>query len=94
MISSYAYQVGLIIGQRDRSVGITAVLVGIIGGGQRLFPSLQMIMRQGRGSEATEDVFCLQAKKPLPSRSYERRVPKKKKNHHFSVPGMFVSVSV
>ena len=34
------------------------------------------IMRQGRGSEATEAVFCLQAKKPLPSGSYERRVPK------------------
>ena len=35
-----------------------------------------IIMRQGRGSEATEAVFCLQAKKPLPSGSYERRVPK------------------
>ena len=33
-------------------------------------------MRQGRGSEATEAVFCLQAKKTLPSGSYERRVPK------------------
>ena len=35
-----------------------------------------IIMRQGRGSQATEAVFCLQAKKPLPSGSYERRVPK------------------
>ena len=35
-----------------------------------------IIMRQGRGSEATEAVFCLQAKKPLPSGSYERRLPK------------------
>ena len=35
-----------------------------------------MIMRQGRGSEATEAFFCLQAKKPLPSGSYERGVPK------------------
>ena len=34
-----------------------------------------IIMRQGRGNEATEAVFCLQAKKPLPSGSYERRVP-------------------
>ena len=31
---------------------------------------------QGRGSEATETVFCLQAKKPLHSGSYEHRVPK------------------
>ena len=28
------------------------------------FTSL-LVMRQGRGSQATEDVFCLQAKKPL-----------------------------
>ena len=41
-----------------------------------LLPSNRLIMRQGRGSEATEAVFCLQAKKPLPSGSYERRVPK------------------
>ena len=33
-------------------------------------------MRQGRGGKATEAVFCLQAKKPLPSGSYERRLPK------------------
>ena len=30
-----------------------------------------IITRQGRGSEATEAVFCLQAKKPLHSGSYE-----------------------
>ena len=41
-------------------------------------------MRQGRGSEATEAVFCLQAKKPLHSGSYEHRVPKKQ-NKTFSV---------
>ena len=33
-------------------------------------------MRRGRGSEATKAVFCLQAKKPLHSGSYEHRVPK------------------
>ena len=44
-----------------------------------------IIMRQGRGSEATEAVFCLQAKKPLPSGSYERRVPKKKKKQQQSI---------
>ena len=30
-----------------------------------------LVMRQGRGSEATEAVFCLQAKKTLHSGSYE-----------------------
>ena len=35
-----------------------------------------VLMRQGRRSEATEDIFSLQAKKPLPGGSYERRVPK------------------
>ena len=35
-------------------------------------------MRQRRGSEATEAVFFLQAKKPLHDRSYEHRVPKMK----------------
>ena len=34
------------------------------------------IMKQGRGSEATEAVICLQAKNPLPSGSYERRMLK------------------
>ena len=43
-----------------------------------------IIMRQGRGSEATEAVFCLQAKKLLHSGSYEHRVPKIK-TKHFSV---------
>ena len=38
-------------------------------------------MRQGRWSEATEAVFCLQAKKPLHSGSYEHRVPKIKTKH-------------
>ena len=33
-------------------------------------------MRQDRGSEATEAIICLQAKKPLHSGSYEHRVPK------------------
>ena len=33
--------------------------------------SSSLVMRQGRGSEATEAVFCLQAKKPLHSGSYE-----------------------
>ena len=36
-----------------------------------------VLIRQGRGSEATEDIFCLQAKKTLPRGSYEHRVPKK-----------------
>ena len=36
-----------------------------------------------------EAVFCLQAKKPLHSGSYEHRVPKIK-TFFFSVPGMFV----
>ena len=36
----------------------------------------KLIMRRGRGSEATKAVFCLQAKKPLHSGSYEHRVPK------------------
>ena len=40
-----------------------------------------VIMRQGRGSEATEAVFCLQAKKPLHNGSYEHRVPKTKKQN-------------
>ena len=41
-------------------------------------------MRQGRGSEATEAVFCLQAKKPpLHSGSYEHRVPKIKTKTFF-----------
>ena len=39
---------------------------------------MYIIMRQGRESEATEAFFCLQAKKPLPSGWYKRRVPKKK----------------
>ena len=44
-------------------------------------------MRQGRESEATEDVFCLQAKKqakkPLHRGSYEHRVPKIKNQNIF-----------
>ena len=40
-------------------------------------------MRQGRGSEATEAVLCLQAKKPLHSGSYEHRVPKTKNKTFF-----------
>ena len=51
--------------------------------------STLFITRQGRGSDATESVFRLQAKKPLHSGSYEHRVPKIK-NKTFSVPGMFV----
>ena len=35
-----------------------------------------LVMRQGRGSEATEAVFSLQSKKPLHNGSHERRVPK------------------
>ena len=42
-----------------------------------------LIMRQGRGSEATETVFCLQAKKPLHSGSYEHRVPRIKDKTFF-----------
>ena len=34
------------------------------------------IMRQGRGNEATEAVFCLKAKKPLHSGSYDHRCQK------------------
>ena len=37
-----------------------------------------VLMRQGRGSEATEAVFCLQAKKPLHSGSYEHTLGAKK----------------
>ena len=50
-------------------------------------PVACIIMRQGRGSEATEAVFCLQAKKPLPSGSYERRVPKIKNKIIFLYQG-------
>ena len=46
--------------------------------------TLTLVMRQGRGGEATEPVFCLQAKKPLHRGSYEHRVPKIK-TKHFSV---------
>ena len=48
-----------------------------------------LVMRQGRWSEATEilfcneAVFCLQAKKPLHSGSYEHRVPKIKNQTFF-----------
>ena len=42
---------------------------------QQVCAFFSLIMRQGRWSEATEAVFCLQAKKPLPSGSYERRGP-------------------
>ena len=45
--------------------------------------NMSIIMRQGRGSEATEAVFCLQAKKPLHSGSYELRVPKKQNKTFF-----------
>ena len=38
-------------------------------------------MRHDRGSEATEAIFCLHAKKPLHSGSYEHRVPKIKTKH-------------
>ena len=45
-----------------------------------LFQACKMdIMRQGRGSEATEAVFCLQTKKPLHSGSYEHRQGAKNK---------------
>ena len=47
---------------------------------QTLFVYLCDSTSQGRGSEATEAVFCLQAKKPLRSGSYGHRVPKIKKN--------------
>ena len=47
------------------------------------FIFFKKIMRQGRGSEATEAVFCLQAKKPLHSGSYEHRVPKIKNKTFF-----------
>ena len=40
-------------------------------------------MRKGRDSEATEAVFCLQAKKPLPSGSYEHRAPNIKNKTFF-----------
>ena len=53
-----------------------------------------VVMRQGRGSEATEGVFCLQAKKPFHSGSYEHRVPKQKQKIKFSVPGMFICLFV
>ena len=56
--------------------------------------STVLIMRQGRGSEATEAVFCFQAKKPLPSGSYERRVPKIKNKIIFLCQGcLFNSTS-
>ena len=56
-----------------------------------------IIMRQGRGSEPTEGVFCRLAKKPLHNGSYERRVPKLKKQNIFYVmyvPGMYVCMCV
>ena len=46
-------------------------------------------MREGRGSEATEAAFCLEAKKPLPRGSYERRVPKIKIKIIFLYQGCF-----
>ena len=38
--------------------------------------------------------FLPSGKKPLPSGSYERRVPKIKNKNLFSVPGMFVSFNI
>ena len=58
------------------------------GYGSLLSPCSVFIMTQGRESEATEAVFCLLAKRPLHSGSYEYRVPIIK-NKHYSVPGMF-----
>ena len=46
-------------------------------------PVPKFIMRQGRGSEATEIAFCLQAKKPLHNGSYEHRVPEKQNKTFF-----------
>ena len=63
---------------------------GVVGGvgGLSTVPCAQfyavVVMRQGRGNEATEVVFCLQAKRPLHSGSYEHRVPKIQ-TKHFSV---------
>ena len=57
--------------------------------------SVNVIIRQGRGSEATEPVFCLQAKKPLHSGSDEHRVPKIKKLNIFLYQGwLFVYLFV
>ena len=47
--------------------------------------STLFITRQGRGSDATESVFRLQAKKPLHSGSYEHRVPRKQNKTFFCV---------
>ena len=46
-------------------------------------------MRQGRGSEATEAVFCLQAKKPLHSGSYEHVAKKRYQAVGFPYNRMF-----
>ena len=51
-------------------------------------------MRQGRGSEATEAVFCLQAKKPLHSGSYEHRVPKIKNQTFFCTRDVYWFICV
>ena len=51
-----------------------------------------VIMRQGRGSEATEAVFCLQAKKALHSGSYEHRVPKIKNKTFFCTRDVYLFI--
>ena len=53
-----------------------------------------MIMRQGRGSEASEAIFCLQAKKPLHSGSYEHRVPKIKNQTFFCTRVVYLFICV
>ena len=49
-----------------------------------------IIMRQGRGSEATEAVFCLEAKKTLHSGPYEHRVPKIKNKTFFCTRDVYL----
>ena len=51
-------------------------------------------MRQGRGSEAIEAVFCLQAKKPLHRGSYEHRVPKIKNQTFFCTRDVYLIIGV
>ena len=53
-----------------------------------------VVMRQRRGSEATEAFFCLQAKKPFHSGSYEHRVPKIKKPTLFCTRDVYLFICV
>ena len=58
---------------------------------QRTQNLVDVIMRQGRGSEATEAIFCLQERKPLHSGSYEQGCQNKNNTRY---PGTFFCMYV